>query len=123
MDARMADDWTACYGQDRPRGDRVVTEWQNLRVELAQFEGIAKGKPQGLYLDSGAQFVDTWTGTPVLVVTQLREWNGYTPSGGWYQRCYITGRDLANRTWYGYGMGRNMLCRMRLDPTKLPELR
>lgn len=96
---------------------------RNREVELRQFAGIAAGESQVLYLDdSGAPpshtgantFVTTWLSTPVLIVTRLHEWRGISPTGGTYDRCYIVGRDLAGRTWRGYGMGRGMFCRMRM---------
>lgn len=96
----------------------------NQRIEHEQFADIAKGRwGEPLYLtDSGAPrnhtgantFVTTWPGTAAMIVTRLSEWTAYAPNGGEYERCHITARDLAGRTWKGYGMGRGMLCRMHM---------
>lgn len=92
----------------------------NEQTEHAQFATIAAGRQQVFYVESGprdsrAEFVTTWMGTPVLRITRYNEWKQYTPTGGFYERCHVTGVDLAGRTWKGYGMGRGMMCRMHMD--------
>lgn len=83
----------------------------SYEVEIADFR--ANDNYFG-YVDSDEQYVTTWLGGKLGKITNIGRGIGYTPTGGYFERIYITVADIDGRTWHGRGPGGGMYVRLRL---------